>query len=107
MELSMKSLTKEDENNFIVYEVLLKGRPIYIGSGKPDRYLHAKSGKSHNPELNKVFFENPEHLLVQILRDSLTKEESLEYEKEYIQATQPSLNIVHTRRNKKVGRYWK
>ena len=37
----------------------------------------------------------------------LTKEESLEYEKEYIQAINPEYNIVHTRKNKKVGKYWK
>ena len=103
----MTKLLEDVLDDFIIYEVLFNGRPIYIGSGKPDRYLHARSGKSHNPELNKLFFSNPDKLVVQILRDGLTKEESLEIEKEYIQAIQPELNVVHTRRNKKVGRYWK
>ena len=47
------------------------------------RHLHAKSGSSHNPDLNQLFFEDPSNILVQILRENLTKEESLEYEKEY------------------------
>lgn len=94
-------------DDYIIYEVRYKGIPIYIGSGKPDRYLHVKSGKSHNPELNKLFFSDPDNLLVQIIRDGLTKQESLDSEKDFIQAIQPRLNIVHTRRNKKVGKYWK
>lgn len=27
--------------SYIIYEVLHNGIPIYIGSGLPDRYLHA------------------------------------------------------------------
>ena len=93
---------------FEIYEVLYNGIPIYIGSGKEGiRHLHVKSGKSHNEQLNKLFFEDPDNLVVQVLRDGLTKEESLEYEKEYIEAIQPEFNKVHTRRNKKVGKYWK
>ena len=96
-----------DVADYIIYEVLHNGIPVYIGSGKPDRYKHVKSGCSHNPELNKLFFEDADNIVVQILRDCLTKEESLEYEKEYIQAIHPVFNKVHTRRNKKVGKYWK
>ncbi len=82
--------------------MLYKGVPVYIGSGiQGIRHLHAKSGASHNVELNKLFFEDPDYLVVQILRTDLTKEESLELEKEYITATQPKFNIVHTSRNKK------
>ena len=88
-----------DVADYIIYEVLHNGIPVYIGSGK--------SGCSHNPELNKLFFEDADNVVVQILRDCLTKEESLEYEKEYIQAIHPVFNKVHTRRNKKVGKYWK
>ena len=91
-----------------IYEVLHNGIPVYIGSGKQgERHLHVKSGKSHNPDLNQLFFTDPDNLIVQVLREDLTKEESLEYEKEYIQAIQPKFNIVHTKRNKKVGVYWK
>ena len=93
---------KEHKQLYEVYEVLYKGVPVYIGSGiQGIRHLHAKSGASHNVELNKLFFEDPDYLVVQILRTDLTKEESLELEKEYITATQPKFNIVHTSRNKK------
>lgn len=105
----MTQLTSStEETKYEVYEVLHKGIPIYIGSGvSGERHKHVKSGKSHNPELNKLFFEDPDNIVVQVLRDDLSKEESLEIEKEYIQATEPKLNIIHTRRNKKVGKYWK
>lgn len=89
------------EDNYIIYEVLHNGIPIYIGSGKPDRYLHAKSGTSHIPELNKLFFEDADSLVVNILRDGLSKEDSLEFEKEYIQAIKPTMNTVHTGKPKK------
>lgn len=90
-----------------IYEVLYNGIPVYIGSGKEGRHLHTKSGKSHNPKLNELFFNDPDNIVVQVLRTGLSKEESLEYEKEYIQAIHPEYNIVHTPRNKKVGKYWK
>ena len=94
----------KSQDNYIVYEVIYKGIPVYLGSGLPDRVDHCKSGKSHSPQLNELFFTDPINMVVQILRDGLTKEESLEMEKEYIQATQPKFNIVHTDRNKKVGK---
>lgn len=96
-----------DINTYEIYEVQYKGITIYIGSGKTGRHLHVKSGKSHNPKLNELFFTDPDNILVQVLREGLTKEESLEYEKEFIQAINPEYNIVHTLKNKKVGKYWK
>lgn len=93
---------------FEIYEVLYNGIPVYIGSGEQGvRHLHVKSGKSHNPKLNELFFKDPDNIVVQVLREGLTKEESLEYEKEYIQAINPEFNIIHTQKNKKVGKYWK
>ena len=103
----------EDESSltltsYEIYEVVYNGIPIYIGSGKQDqRHKHVKSGISHNPKINELFFNDPDNIVVQVLRTGLTKEESLEYEKEYIQAIHPQYNIVHTPRNKKVGKYWK
>lgn len=88
--------------DYIIYEVTYKNKVVYIGSGKPDRYLHCLSGHSHNPELNKLFFTEPEHMKVTVIRENLTKEESLEMEKEYIQATEPQFNKVHTNRNRKI-----
>lgn len=88
--------------DYIIYEVTYKNKVVYIGSGKPGREEHCLSGHSHNPELNKLFFTEPEHMKVTVLRENLTKEESLEMEKEYIQATEPKFNKVHTNRNRKI-----
>ena len=85
---------------YIVYEVRYDGVPVYIGSGLEDRYEHAKSGKSHSVELNKLFFTEPDKMSVVILREDLTKEESLALEKEFIEAYEPKFNIVHTKRHK-------
>ena len=91
-------------SSYEIYEVLHKGIPIYIGSGLQGvRHLHAKSGASHIPALNKLYFEDGDNMIVNILRDGLTKEESLEYEKEYIQAIKPEMNTIHTGKPKVVS----
>ena len=41
-------------------------------------------------------------MAVTVIREGLTKEESLEIEKEFIQATEPKFNKVHTNRHRKV-----
>lgn len=92
----------EEENDYIVYEVRLNNIPIYIGSGKKGREEHVKSGSSHNPELNKLFFTKPHEMVVTVIREGLSKEESLEMEKGYILALQPELNIVYTNKHSKV-----
>ena len=100
---SVAEILGMEASNYIIYEVLHNGIPIYIGSGLPDRYLHAKSGASHIPALNKLYFEDGDNMIVNILRDGLTKEESLEYEKEYIQAIKPEMNTIHTGKPKVVS----
>ena len=67
----------DEELTYEVYEVRLKGIPIYIGSGVSGRHEHVKSGSSHNPELNKLFFTVPHELVVTIIREGLSKEEHL------------------------------
>lgn len=59
------------------------------------------TGSSHNPELNKLFFTVPHELVVIIIREGLSKEESLEMEKGFIQAISPELNIVYTNKHSK------
>lgn len=88
------------ENLHIVYEVRLNNKPIYIGSGIKGREAHAMSGASHNPKLNEYYFTQKDNMSVVVLRDDLTKTESLELEKEYIQAIDPECNKVHV--NKRV-----
>lgn len=89
-------------DNYIIYEVRYKKEVIYIGSGLPGRETHAISGSSHNAELNYLFITDPTNLEVVILRENLSKEDSLETEKEFIQATEPRCNKTHTNRNRKI-----
>lgn len=96
--------------DYIVYEVHYKNATgkteiVYIGSGKRGRESHATSGKSHSYELNELFFKEPNTLSVIIIRDNLTKQESLIMEKEYIQATEPKFNKALTSRNRKVHKH--
>lgn len=93
-----------NEIDYIVYEVRHCGEPIYIGSGKEGREEHVRSGCSHNPELNKLFFSDPDNIVVTVVRNKLTKEESLQLEKEYIEAYEPRFNVVYTKRHSKVIR---
>lgn len=93
-----------EDCSYIIYEVLHNRRCVYIGSGKRDRYKHAMSGKSNNVELNRLYFTDPDNVVVNIIRENLTKQESLDMEKEYIQATEPKFNKTHTNRHRKIKR---
>ena len=93
-----------DTCDYIIYEVLHNNRCVYIGSGNRDRYKHAMSGKSNNVELNRLYFTDPDNVVVNIIRDNLTKQESLDMEKDYIQATEPQFNKMHTNRHRKIKR---
>ena len=85
------------EKLYEIYKVSYKGRVVYVESGLQGvRHLHAKSGASHVPALNKLFFEDADNMIVNILRDGLSKEESLELEKSYILAIKPEFNTVYT-----------
>ena len=84
------------DNTYIVYQVLYKGRVVYVGSGLPDRHLHTQSGCSHNLQLNKLFFTESQFMTTTIIREGLSKKESLELELSYIKATQPIYNITGT-----------
>ena len=90
----------DEELTYEVYEVRLKGIPIYIGSGVSGRHEHVRSGCSHNVELNKLFFAEPDKMVVTVIRENLSQEESLEMEKSYIQAYEPKFNVVWTKRHK-------
>lgn len=90
--------------DYVVYEVTYKDKIVYIGSGIRSRADHPVSGKSNNVELNRLYFTDPENLKVTIIREGLTKEESLEMEKGFIMATEPVYNKVFTKRGSKSGR---
>lgn len=79
---------------YIVYEVRLKGRTVYIGSGLPGREKHTL-GASSNPKLNELYILNKEEMETVVLRTGLSKQESLDLEKEYITASDPICNYQH------------
>lgn len=69
--------------------------------------MHAMSGASHNPGLNKLFFEDPTNMSVLVLREGLSKDEALETELSFILASEPELNIQHNPNKKKVKKFRK
>lgn len=81
-------------SKFIVYKAVVLGETVYIGSGALGREKHCASGCSHVYELNKYHFEGV-HIEVSVIKKGLTKEESLQIEKELIQKIRPRFNKVH------------
>lgn len=96
---------------YVVYQVTYtnqetkKEEIVYIGSGTRERSKHPLSGKSSSKELNELFFLEPNSLSVLILRENLSKEESLELEKGYIEAIPPRFNIIHNPNRKKIKKF--
>lgn len=95
------------EDNYEVYEVTYKGKCVYLGSGLKGRSSHVKSGHSHNPKLNELFFKDPDNIKVTVLREGLSQEEALETEKDFIMASEPEFNIIHNQKNHKVKKFRK
>lgn len=83
-----------NSNNHIVYEVRLDGRTVYIGSGVEGREKHTL-GASSNPKLNELYVLNKDKMETVVLRTGLSKEESIEIEREFIQASDPICNTQH------------
>jgi hypothetical protein len=82
---------KEASSDFIVYVAKFRGKVMYIGEGKPYRYLHLTSGTSHCYLANKHHFEgNP--LSIEVVADFLTKEDARKREAELILELQPEWN---------------
>lgn len=104
-------MKEKKETEYVVYEVTILNEEtninevVYIGSGTRSRSQHAKSGKSTSVQLNEAFFKNPSLMNIIILREGLTKSESLELEKEYITATLPKFNIQHNPKRSKVKKF--
>lgn len=94
-------------DNYEVYEVTYKGRVVYIGAGLMGRSSHCKSGASHSAKLNELFFKDGDNMVVTVLREGLSQEESLESEKDFILASEPEFNITHNQKNNKVKKFRK
>jgi hypothetical protein len=78
-------------NNHIVYAGWLDGTCVYVGEGKPKRYMHLNSGVSHVYEANAIHFKGRE-IVIKILHQGLSKEESLKLEADYIEEFIPAWN---------------
>ena len=79
------------EGQHYVYLARLSGEIIYVGSGYAKRYLHCRNGRSHNKELNRLYFTGTEVEVV-IHKDGLSKEHSLGMEKHLIELLEPYCN---------------
>lgn len=68
-----------------VYICYLNGNPVYVGKGTGKRYLHCKSGKSNNFQLNQtVFTYGADSLDVQIPYYNLYDDQALYLERKLI-----------------------
>ena len=78
-------------NSYIVYVAKFGGKVMYVGEGKPLRYLHLTSGISHCYEANKHHFLG-NSLKVEVVREGLSKGEARKVESELILELQPQWN---------------
>ena len=72
---------------------LYRNTCMYIGSGKPERYKHINSGISHCYQANKHHFRG-EVCDIEITHTDLSKEESLNIEKDMIEKLNPVWNCL-------------
>ena len=47
----------EESRRAYVYICYLHDKPVYVGKGTGKRYLHCKSGRSNNFQLNQAYFK--------------------------------------------------
>lgn len=74
-----------------IYMAKLNKEVIYIGQGFGKRYLHCRSGCSHNKELNKLYFAGI-IIDVSIHQDNLSKSTAAIVEKQLIELIKPYCN---------------
>ena len=77
--------------DYIVYVARHSGKVMYVGEGKPLRYLHLTSGTSHCYDANKHHFLG-NSLKIDVVRTGLSKEEARKVEAELILELQPVWN---------------
>jgi len=78
-----------------VYIGYLDGRPMYVGMGSKDRYLHLNSGTSSAYQANKLHFSGGS-VDTKIVVSGLTRDEALREEKRLILEHQPPWNSTFT-----------
>lgn len=82
------------DNLYVVYHVKYKGEIVYIGHGNQHRPAHAVSGISHVYELNALHHKG-ESVVVDIVFQTLCKEDAVSKEREDILNYQPAFNTVY------------
>jgi len=80
-------------SNYYIYGVKFNNEIIYIGKGIGKRYLHVKSGSSHNRELNRIYFCNENSAEVFLILGGIKDSEQVDrLEKEFIIEFNPKYN---------------
>lgn len=81
--LNLKEI--QDSGRAYVYVCYLHGNPVYVGKGTGKRYLHCKSGRSNNSQLNQALFNHGfDSLDVQIPYYNLSDDQALYTERKLI-----------------------
>lgn len=81
--LNLKEI--QNSRQAYVYICYLNGNPVYVGKGTGKRYLHCKSGRSNNYQLNQALFTHGvDSLDVQIPCYNLSDDEALYIERKLI-----------------------
>lgn len=81
--LNLKEI--QNSRQAYVYICYLHGNPVYVGKGTGKRYLHCKSGRSNNFQLNQALFTHGvDSLDVQIPCYNLSDDEALYIERKLI-----------------------
>lgn len=81
--LNLKEI--QDSRQAYVYICYLHGNPVYVGKATGKRYLHCKSGRSNNFQLNQALFTHGvDSFDVQILYYNLSDDQALYTERKLI-----------------------
>ncbi len=82
-----------NSEKYYVYCAKQDNEIVYIGKGIGRRYLHINSGRSHNVQLNRLFFCEGNPLVTEILLGGIeTDEQATRLEKEFILEFNPIYN---------------
>ena len=73
---NLRGIKKGKIQLYWVHIAYSKSGLLYVGSWKHGRHKHCISGKSNNKYLNMALFNN-EHIIVEVVADNLSKEDSL------------------------------
>ena len=85
--------------NTKMYEVYVAydkcSKPLYVGQGLTGRHKHCTSGVSHNKLLNKFYFTHGDDgMIVKVVHKNISREDSLQIEKDLIRKLNPEFNVV-------------